>query len=228
MRILRYIFLSSLLLLLPFAASAQRAADKEKVPVDFSFKGVSLSADLFGFANSLLSEYTSGELAVKGNLGNRLYPAAEVGLGWCDALDEATGIKYKTSAPYYRVGVDYNFTTSAEEPDPKYYIFGLARFAWTGCEYDVVTPPITDPIWGGSASLDLKGVEGRAAWAEIGVGVRVQIARNFHMGWSVRYKARMNQAKGGHSEMWYIPGYGINKSTCFGGTYDLIYEIPFR
>lgn len=201
---------------------------EEEKKLDFSFRSIAVSADVFGFAYSLLEEFTSSEFAVEANFGNRIYPIAEVGLGWCSTTDETTGIEYKTNAPYYRVGVNYNFSTTNEKPNPNYGIFGIARFAWTSCEYDVTTPPIIDPVWGGTAALDLNGVKGTATWAEIGVGVRVKIAKNFHMGWSIRYKARISQEKTSNSQMWYIPGYGINKSTCFGGTYNLIYEIPIR
>lgn len=208
------------------ATNAQK--QQEKKPISFSFNSISISADVFGLAYSLLGDYTSSEVAVEANFGNRIYPTAEVGLGWCDAIDETTAIRYKTSAPYYRVGLNYNFSTTAENPNPNYSIFAIGRFAWSSGKYDVHTPPIIDPVWGGSTALDLTGVKGSAMWAEIGVGVRVKIAKNFHMGWTIRYKARISQEKASNSQMWYIPGYGINQSTCFGGTYNLIYEIPFK
>lgn len=230
MRMLGYILLSSILLFSALPATAQEQKDKvaEKEPVSYSFRGLAVSADVFGLAYSLIDDYTSSEFAIEANFGNRIYPVAEVGFGWCDATDETNGIRYKTSAPYYRVGLNYNFSTTRENPDPDYCIFGIGRIAWTACKYDVDTPPITDPVWGGSTALDLSGVKGDAMWAEIGVGIRMKIAKNFHMGWSFRYKARLSQEKGPNSEMWYIPGYGINKSTGFGGTYNLIYEIPFK
>ena len=229
MRMLRYILLSSIILLSQTAIYAQKSnAAKEDKKTNFSFRSIAVSADIFGFAYKLLSDYTSSELALEANFGNRIYPIAEVGLGWCNTIDETTGIKYKTNAPYYRVGLNYNFSTTNETPAPDYSIFAIGRIGWTNCEYDVVTPPVIDPVWGGGAALDLAGVRGKATWAEIGVGIRVKIAKNFHMGWTIRYKARISQEKASNSQMWYIPGYGINQSTCFGGTYNFIYEIPFK
>jgi hypothetical protein len=232
MRILKYILLSSILFALPSAAQEQEnRTDEEKVEKNysmFSFNGIEVSADIFGYAYSLLGEYTSGEVALEVNIGNRFYPAVEVGYGWCSTTDETTGIRYKASAPYYKVGIDYNFSTTKEKPDPDYSILGIARFGWTSFEYDVTAPPVTDPVWGGTSSLELNGVKGNAAWAEIGVGLKARIAKNFLMGWSVRYKIRISEKVGSNSNMWYVPGYGINSSTCFGGTYSLIYEIPFK
>ena len=47
------------------------------------------------------------------------------------------------------------------------------------------------------------------------------------MGWSLRYRIRMNMKKTEHTEPWYIPGFGKNNSTNLGVTYSLIYKLPF-
>lgn len=228
MRISSYILLINILLI-PAQVMAQENVGKENKRYDmFSFNGIGIQADLSGFAGSLLQDYSSSEFAVELNFGNRFYPIVEAGLGWSDTTDETTGIKYKAKAPYYRVGFNYNFFTSKEKPAPQHYIFGLIRYAWTDFEYDIDSPPITDPIWGNDVPLVLNDVEGSCSWAEIGAGIKVKIAKGFHMGWSIRYRVRIMQEQGNNSSMWYIPGYGINKSTCFGGTYNLIYEIPFK
>ena len=244
MRILSYILLSSLLLAAPLKVKAQEANKaleakpettetkkaKEKKEDGFwsllAFKGVGVSADIFGCAYSLIGDGISTEIAAEANFGNRLYPTFEAGWAWCNATDENNGIKYRTNAPYYRAGFNYNFLTKKENPNPKHYIYGLVRVGWTSFKYDVQTPPITDPVWGGEVALDLKDVEGACLWGEVGAGIKVKIVKGFHMGWSVRYKFRFTEKKAENSRMWYIPGYGKNQSTCFGGTYSLIYDIP--
>ena len=231
MRTLSYILLSSILLLTPLDTPAQKRQEKkEKVNLSemLAFKGFGFSTDIFGCAYSLIGEGISTEVAAELNFGNRLYPTAEFGWAWCNTTDESSGIKYRTNAPYYRAGFNYNFLTKKDNPNPKHYIYGLVRVGWTNFRYDVNTPPITDPVWGGEVALDLKNVEGACLWGEIGVGIKVEIAKGFKMGWSVRYKARITEKQAGNSRMWYIPGYGINRSTCFGGTYNLIYDIPIR
>lgn len=230
MRISSYTLLISIMLILPSRGHAQEAAPKEektsKWKSMFSFNGIGVSADLFGFAYSLLDDYTSAEIAVEANLGNRFYPIAEIGFGWCNTTDETFGIKYRTAAPYYKLGLNYNFFTNEETPDPKHYVYGLVRIAWSGFEYDVTTPPITDPVWGGTTALDLKDIYGSCLWGEIGAGIKVNIYKGLHMGWSIRYKMRFTQKEGSNSNMWYIPGYGINQSTGFGGTYSITYDFP--
>ena len=163
MRTLSYILLSSILLFAPLDTAAQKKQEKgERVSLGelLAFKGVGISADIFGCAYSLIGEGISTEVAAEVNFGNRLYPTAEFGWAWCNTTDESSNIHYRTNAPYYRAGFNYNFLTSKENPNPKHYIYGLMRFGWTNFKYDVQTPPITDPVWGGTVALDLEDVDG--------------------------------------------------------------------
>ena len=231
MRILSYILFSSLLVLTPLAAEAREKKNEENTNTEykfFSFNGVGIQADLFGYVYSLIGEYTYAEGALELNIGNRLYPIAEVGYGWCNYTDETSRMHYKTASPYYKVGINYNFYTKRNNPNPKNYIYALARIGWCNFNYDVNTPEITDPVWGENTSLNISNVNGASVWAEIGAGIKVKIAKGFHMGWSIRYKFRLSEKNGEYSKMWYIPGYGLNKRTCFGGSYSLIYDIPFK
>lgn len=224
MKILRYIFISSLLLALPLVAPAQEQSETSKL---WKFKGVSISADLFGYIGRIMNDYTSSEVAVSANFGNRFFPVVEIGYGSTDTTDETTRIYYKSSAPYFRAGLDYNFLYKKSGELGNYKIIGLVRYGQTTAKYDVTTPPLTDPVWGSEATLSLTDVEASCSWMEFGVGVQVKIWKNLHMGWSIRYKSLIKDGKGDRSEVWYIPGYGENKNGCFGGTYTIIYNIPF-
>ena len=230
MRILSYILFSSILLLTPATLHAKEKNEpkKETEYKFFSFNGVGIQADLFGYAYTLIGDYTYAEGAVEFNIGNILYPIFEGGYGWCNYADATSGMHYKTAAPYYKVGFNYNFFTKKDRPDPKSYVYALVRFGWSNPKYDVDTPVITDPVWGGQTSLHLAGINGKSMWGEIGAGIKVKIVQGFHMGWSIRYKMRFTDKGSPTSRMWYIPGYGINSRTCFGGSYSLIYEIPFK
>lgn len=223
MKILRYIFISSILLAIPAIVTAQESSKTSEYK-PWKFHGMSVSADLFGYIGQLMNDFTSSEVAVAANIGNRIFPVVEVGYGSTDTTDETTLIYYKSSAPYFRVGVDYNFLY---KKNSNYKILGIARYGQTNAKYDVTTPPITDPVWGGNTSLTLTDVEASCSWLEFGVGVQVKIWKNLHMGWSVRFKSTLKDGEGDNSKIWYIPGYGENKSGVFGGTYNIIYNIPF-
>lgn len=49
------------------------APKEEEKKLDFSFKSIAVSADVFGLAYSLLEEFASSEIAVEANFGNRIY-----------------------------------------------------------------------------------------------------------------------------------------------------------
>ena len=228
MRISGYIFISSLLLLLlsqPMAAQTANGTNSEEST--FAFKGVSVGVDAYGYINTLFDDYVSTEVAIQANLGNRFFPAVEIGYGSTDTTDKMTGIYYKSSAPYFRVGMDYNFLYKKKGKLSGYKLYALARYGWTKAKYDVKSPAITDPVWGGTTEVDLTGVKASCSWFELGVGVQVKVWKIIHLGWSVRYKSRLKEGEGDSSQVWYIPGYGENKSNAFGGTFSLIVNIPF-
>lgn len=228
MRILNYIFLSSLLLVLPIATKSQETKDTLIADGSFKFRGINISTDLFGYLYSFIEDGTSGEIAVEANFGDRIYPTVEVGYGSIDITDENFGIKYKSAAPFFRAGFNYNFSYVKGKPIRPNYVYGALRFGCSKMDYDVSSPPIKDPVWGGEVPFVHDNISGFASWMELGVGVNVKIWKQFRMGWSVRYKARINVVNSENSNVGYIPGFGKNRHTCFGATYSIIYEIPFK
>ena len=80
--------------------------EKDTIPL---FRGFAVSFDLAGFAQMQLGTYGQYEGALRLNLHDQYFPIVELGLGRANHEDdEVTGISYKTSAPYFRVGADVN------------------------------------------------------------------------------------------------------------------------
>ena len=53
-------------------------------------------------------DFMSSEVSIGVNLKNKFIPTIEFGMGGTDTLNE-TGIHYKSkTAPFFRIGVDYN------------------------------------------------------------------------------------------------------------------------
>lgn len=220
--------MSSLLLtLLPCTIGAQESKKEDKKET-LAFKGISLSTDIFGYMSSFLDDGMSSEVAIEANLGDRFYPIIEAGYGSIDITDENFGIHYKSAAPYMRAGLNYNFSYEKGKAPRPNYVYGALRFGCSKMKYDVSSPPLHDPVWGGEVPYSFKNINGFASWIELGVGVNAKIWKNFRMGWCVRYKARVNATKSHNSKIGYIPGFGTNRHTRFGATYSLIYEIPFK
>ena len=204
--------------------------DKDKVenlPQQPFFQGTMLGIDILGILGKAFgNEYTSAEANIECNLLNRYFPVIEVGYGSTDTVSEETDIHYKTSAPYFRIGAGYNIF-SKKPYLPGKLLVG-ARLGFSSFSYDVEAPTMNDPVWGEtSIPVSFEGVKSNAAWLELTAEVRTNVYKNFHMGFSVRYKSLFNVKKAENSEPWYIPGFGKNNSSCFGITYKISYQLPF-
>lgn len=220
--------MSSLLLTtLPLTVEAQEKENQQKEST-FAFKGLYLSADILGYLGSFLDDAKSGEIAIEANLGNRFFPTFEAGYASIDFIDENFGIHYKSAAPYFRAGLNYNFSYQKGKAPRPNYVYGALRFGCSKMTYDVSSPPIHDPVWGGEVPFSHSDVSGFASWAELGVGVNAKIWKNLRMGWCIRYKARLNVINSEYTRVGYIPGFGKNRHTRFGATYSIIYEIPYK
>lgn len=186
-------------------------------------RGMSVSADIIAPLTNVISTYGGYEAALRINLKDKYFPVFELGLGTADHTDEEKAIHYKTTAPYFRVGLDVNMLRNKNQ-DNRLYI-GL-RGGYTTFNYDYTSPAMTDPVWGGTINIDMKDKSSNMAWLELVFGIEAEVFKDFHMGWSARYKARLHQKATQNGDPWYVPGYGINGDTRFGATYSLIFDLP--
>ena len=98
-------------LLMPTSAHAQEikilSEDKEE-ELPF-YQGLMVGVDVSGLASKAFgSDAFSSEISIHANLKNRFFPVVEIGYGKTDTTGEETNIHYQTSAPFFRVGMDYN------------------------------------------------------------------------------------------------------------------------
>ena len=187
------------------------------------FQGLTLSADILGPIIYLFSDYGSTEAALRLNLKNTYFPIVEVGFGKCKSTDYETDITYSTSAPFVRAGIDFNILKN-KFMDNRLYVG--ARYGISSFKFDMSGPVMTDPIWGGSSPYNYRDAASTSSWLEIVFGAQVKVWRNFHMGWSVRYKQELHIGQPSYAKPYYIPGYGTTTDTsCWGGTYNLIFDL---
>ena len=205
-----------------FVQGFVRSFAQEKQSV---FNGITIGVDLVGPVQRLASDYGTLEGALKVNLKNTYFPVVEAGLGMADTEDDNTNIKYKTSAPFLRIGLDWNVLKNKEQANR---LFVGARYGISMFNYDISGPAITDPVWGGQGDFDISGISSTSHWAELVLGVQVKILKNFHMGWSARYKAKINFGGSDYCNPYYVPGYGTTESsTTWGATYHLIWDLKW-
>lgn len=195
------------------------ALQKDSVPL---FRGFSVSFDLVGAGLMAFSDNGQYEGALRINLHDEWFPIVEAGLGKADHDDEVTRIHYKTSAPYFKIGVDKNLLKEKHGPNR---LYGGFRYAFTSYKVDVSHPGFPDPVWQWDTPYGMTGVACRQHWLEAVIGLDAKIYGPFHLGWSVRYKRRIAHSEGEMGKAWYVPGFGIFGDTRLGGTFNVIIDI---
>ncbi len=191
------------------------------------YQGISVGVDVFGFLNQALgSDIMTTEASVEANLMNKFFPVLELGYGSIETTNDETDIFFKTSAPFFRVGLNYN--VFHKKPHlPGYFTVGL-RYGFSSFKYDVQAPELVDPNWGHThIPVTYNGMKTNASWAELVIGLRANVYKSLYMGFTARYRSRISMTEHENSEPYYIPGYGRGKPNNFGITYNIIYKLPF-
>jgi len=215
-----------------FGQSDQNEKDKTPAIVYPLYNGISVGVDIFGIGNKVLGgDYLSTEVSVEANFKNRFFPIAEIGYGTTNTTSD-TGILYKGSSPYFKLGMNYN---TMYKKDNKGYLYVGVRYAFSPLSFDVKSvgedgnnPNQDDHIWKETLpGFDQKGLKANMHWFEFLLGVNVHIYKQLHMGWTIRMKYRLKKATNEHGNPWYVPGFGNYDSSRMGLTYSIIYKLPF-
>ena len=210
------------LLLWPVAGSAQKLflLEKDSIPL---MRGFQVSFDLVGVAQLMFSDYGQYEGALRLNLHDQWFPIVEVGYGKAERIDDVvTGMSYKTQAPYFKAGVDFNLLKKKHQ---KNRLFAGFRYAYTSYKVDVWCRDLEDPAWKWPVSFDVRDVACSQHWLEAVMGVDAQVFGPLHLGWSVRYRRRLKNDEGIIGKTWYVPGFGVSDSSNFGATFNVIFDI---
>ena len=186
------------------------------------FAGVSISGDVCGAVMAAFCSYGQYEGAVRVNLKNRFFPIAEVGLGRSNYVNDESDNHFRVSAPYFRVGCDYNVLKDKFSGNR---VFVGVRYGYTSFKYDMGGPAIQDPIWGTETPFHFTNISGNAHWGELVVGLETKVWKFFHLGWSARYRMRFSEKQAPMGRAWYLPGFGKNDNSAFGGTFNIIFDI---
>lgn len=211
------------ILLLPLSSFAQvKKMIVEQPDTTPIFKGVQIMADVVGAVQLAVSDYGQYEAGVRVNLKDKYFPVVEIGYGKADHHNDVTQIDYKTSAPYGKIGIDFNVLKNKHDI---YKVYAGARYAFTSFKFDVAHPDVTDPVWGTVTPYGGKDIKGRYHWIEAVFGVDAKIAGPIHLGWSVRYKRRMSHKIDEMGSCWYVPGYGKTGSNLITGTFNIMFNI---
>ena len=207
---------------LSLSSMAQGFLKIERDTVPF-FKGFAVSADLVGLAQLQLSDYGQYEGALRINLHDQYFPVVELGLGRANhENDEVTGLSYKTSAPYFRIGADVNI---AKNKHARNRIYAGVRYGYTNYKVDIDCEPFDDPVWKNKTLFTINDQQCSQHWAEVLFGIDAEVAGPLHLGWMVRYRSRLAHDEGDIGNTWYVPGYGKQDTSNLGFSFNLIIDI---
>ncbi len=216
--------ISTLLALGALSASAQGLKQQTERPdTTRFFRGLQVMADVVGPIQLAVSDYGQYEAALRINFKDKYFPVFELGYGTANHEDDpVTHVAYKTSAPYGKVGMDFNIMKNKHDI---YRVYIGARYAFTTFKYDVASPVLTDPVWKDPAAIQLNNVSASYHWAELLFAVDAKIWGPLHLGWSVRYRRRLAHNDGESGNVWYVPGFGKTGNSRLGGTFNIIINL---
>ena len=216
--------ISTLLALGALSASAQGLKQQTERPdTTRFFRGLQVMADVVGPIQRAVSDYGQYEAALRINFKDKYFPVFELGYGTANHEDDpVTHVAYKTSAPYGKVGMDFNIMKNKHDI---YRVYIGARYAFTTFKYDVASPVLTDPVWKDPAAIQLNNVSASYHWAELLFAVDAKIWGPMHLGWSVRYRRRLAHNDGESGNVWYVPGFGKTGNSRLGGTFNIIINL---
>lgn len=228
---------SSLLLLCAFTAEAQRPQTGQQrltkdeqlrlrmKAIDDSipwWRGVEVKADLIGPIQRGVSSTGQYEAGVRLNLKDKYFPVVELGWGEADESNAVTGIHYKTSAPYGKIGMDFNVMKNKHDI---YRLYAGMRYAYTNFKFDIDHPDVIDPVWGDKVPFSMHGVKAYYHWLEAVFGTDAKVVGPVRLGWTIRYLRRLVHDDGDIGNTWYVPGFGKQSSSHVWGTFEILVEL---
>ena len=205
-------------------SAVSTAISKPSKPKKVRPFGIAVGADLVGVGMRLAGcDWRQMEVLGRINIKDKYFPIFEMGLGEADHEGREIDNRYKTRAPYFRLGIDYNFNKKRNGNR----LFLGVRYAFSAYNYEIHTgTPLTDPVWNTSQSIDYSSLHGRTQWAEVVLGVETRLWSIVRMGWDMRVKFRLHQNADPVCDPWYVPGLGKNSdSAVWGGTFKLLFDI---
>lgn len=206
-----------------FLATLDTVTKPKSRPVYPLYSGVSLGVS---FADAVMmacgQRYGSYGIWADVSLWNWLFPVAEFGVGFADSHPEKSNFKYRGKpAPYAKLGFNYNFVYKS---DPAYQMYVGFRAGYTSFKYDVDDVSISSDYWGETQHFNITGQRAHAVYGEALAGIKVNIVKNFSLGWNVAYHFKFKVWNRGASQPWFIPGYGATSPIAFN--FSAIWNLP--
>lgn len=209
-------------LLISLLALTARANDDD-VPTEQApiFGGVAVYADLVGPALKVFgNSHSNLEAGARLNFKEKYFPVAELGIGTCEREGADNANVFKTTAPFFRAGLDYNFNKKISGNR----LFVGFRYALSNFKFDVTNAEFRDPVWNNQRPLQVMDQSSTCQWLELVVGMETKLWSIVRLGYTIRMKFMMSMSGDEMGEPYYIPGFGRNGQP-FGGTFYVAFDV---
>lgn len=205
------------------AAKDSANAEKKMAKKDI-FGGIMLTADISSPVMNLFGvQYGNYEVALEVDLMHQIFPVVEFGVGYAHYTPEDNNYTYSCEPSFYgRVGFNYNFLY---KNGSKSFITVGARYGLSSFSYSWQNISLYDSYWNTQITTDTPRQTALAHWGEVVVALRVQVYKNFYMGFSGRYRIMVGCDSSEYGAPYFVPGFGP-KEQAFGFTYVVGYDLP--
>lgn len=227
-----YQYFSKIFLALAFLSmmslQAQQTVSKDTIQYKDKY-GLRVGIDLSKPLRTFLEDGYSGlELVGDYRINENFYGAAE--LGNEKITFDGDNIGTTTSGSYIKIGADYNAYDNWQDMQNLIFVglrYGFSTFSQTLDWYRVYS---SSNYYGPDIRMADDKVSGlNASWAELMVGIKVELFNNLFLSANVQLKRRISQKKPSNFDNLAIPGFGRtydDSSFGAGYGYSISYLIP--
>lgn len=227
-----YKYFSKIVLLLLVSISAFAQTDSTTVqkkeesikPIQRQLRlGVNISTPVISTIVSNDSNKRSAyELTVDYCLKNDVYVVLEGGFG--NSTLSYNDLNYTTTNSYARIGLDKSMLQRLFANDWDMIFIGI-RYGLSIINRSEATFVTNDPFWGTTTGI-IPAKNLTAHWAELNIGMRVELLKHFFAGYNIRTKFLINDKAFRELPPAYVAGYGkVEKSTVFDFNLYLCYAL---
>lgn len=173
-------------------------------------------------ANIMFPSHQSYEVQADYLLPKNTYVVAEVGFG--KGKIDYENLRYDNTGYYFKVGFDKSFLDIVSSKDFDIGFIGLHYGAGPGQRTEATYT--TQNIFGSPTTGKIPAQNYFAHWGEITGGIKVEVFKNFFVGWNLRMRFLLNPGVFSELSPSFIPGYGKgDKSTAFDINFYTSYAI---
>jgi hypothetical protein len=201
-----------------------------QTPSRFKPSGVRIGTDLLGIGYSIADKKQfryefNGDIDI-----HKYFLTLDYGFARYNRQDSMITnhslITYQNDGHYFRIGADINLLKPDEFGN---IVFLGIRYGRSFFNDALQFTPAKDNYYGLIDKVKASNNGVGAQWGEVVFGVKIQLIKQFYLGFTGRYKMGLSQSGAGELSPTLVPGFGnASKSSTFGFNYQLFYLIKWR